>query len=569
MKKICTLVLCLLALSFSTQAQKKKKNDDLHITGGSEIDITETPYQVSIHRNGSHICGGSIINDRFVLTAAHCIDDITQLQVNELTIKAGFSKQSSPGRRLQQFQVVRVIPHSSYNPSIAEFDFDYALIEIRGRFAFNNWVQPVVLANPGSSAEAINNNVKVSGWGWTTPGTTSRSDVLRAVDVPIISNSTADTQLSAVLASHEPITSRMIATGAVSSDRLGACHEDSGGPLVYKPAGQPAVQVGIVSWGIGGCGGGINSPSMYARVSAAKNWIRANSASIDGSSAPCFNANTIYRLNSIDGVTVTSWQVSSGVQLVSSNSQTATIRVNSLGNTWIRATLSTGNTIQKNLRAERTPVINANIQWTNGAVGASSYLCSARTGNRYSFTVSGAIQRHQFRISNFSGQVLYTSSAFLTGTSGYLPDLFFPEGIYRFEIRGTNACGTAPGWTLVYVEFKSCFGLGGGGGGIGPAFGEVAPDFAIFPNPVNMGNSVNFIDKQTQQTKLTVKDNVLLQTTTEATNITVYNMQQQKVFSTSFRGQERKLDLSSLKTGVYHMRIQKGNKVEIKKILVR
>ena len=569
MKQLFAIVLCLLAFSLSTQAQKKKRSDDLHITGGSQIDITETPYQVSIHRNGSHICGGSIINDRFVLTAAHCIDDIEEFQVGELTIKAGFSTQSSPGMRLQQFQVVRVIPHSSYDSDVSEFDYDYALIEIRGRFVFNNWVQPVALAGPGSSAEAINNNVKVSGWGWTTPGTSSRSNVLRAVDMPIISNATADTQLDVLLTSHEPITSRMIATGAVSNNRRGACHEDSGGPLVYKPAGQPAVQVGIVSWGIGTCVGGINSPSMYARVSAGRNWIAANSASIDGSSAPCVNTNTIYRLHSIDGVTVTSWQVSSGVQLVSSNSQTATIRVSSLGNTWIRATLSTGNTIQRNLRAERTPVINANIQWTNGAVGASTYLCSARTGNRYSFTVSGAIQRHQFRISNFSGQVLYTSSAFLTGTSGYLPDLFFPEGIYRFEIRGTNACGTAPGWTLVFVEFKSCFGLGGGGGGIGPAFGEAAPDFTIFPNPVNMGNSVNFLDKQAQQTSLTIKSNDLLQKAVEATNITIYNIQQQKVFTTTFRGQERKLDLSKLKTGIYHMRIQKGSKVEIKKILVR
>ncbi|OJJ14345.1 hypothetical protein BKI52_43485 [marine bacterium AO1-C] len=566
MKKLCTLVLCLLALSFSTQAQRKKKNDDLHITGGSEIAITAVPYQVSLQVNGSHICGGSIINDRYVLTAAHCIAGVSMA---ELTVNAGMTLQNSPGLSRQQFTVARMLPHSSYDHISQNFDYDYAVIEINGRFRFNNYVQPIRLSNGLGSAETIGNTARASGWGWSAPNSSNGSNELRAVDVPIISNATASTQLLNVIPFHPPITSRMIATDAVSFTRQGICIGDSGGPLVFKQPGQPDIQIGISSWVIAGCNGGSNSPSIYARVSTGINWIGANSASIDGSSAPCFNTNTIYRLNSIDGVTVTSWQVSSGVQLVSSNNQNATIRVSSLGNTWIRATLSTGNTIQRNLRAQRTPVINANIQWTNGAVGASSYLCSARTGNKYNFTVSGAIQRHQFRISNFSGQVLYTSSAFLTGTSGYLPDIFFPEGIYKFEIRGTNACGTAPGWTLVYVEFKSCFGLGGGGGGIGPAFGGVAPDFAIFPNPVNMGNSVNFIDKQTQPTKLTVKNNVLLQTTAEATNITVYNMQQQKVFSTSFRGQARKLDLSSLKTGVYHMRIQKGNKVEIKKILVR
>ena len=566
MKKICTLVLCLLALSFSTQAQKKKKNDDLHITGGSKIDITETPYQVSIHRNGSHICGGSIINDRYVLTAAHCVAGVAQAQ---LTVNAGMTLQNSPGPNRQQFTVARIVSHPSYNHGSQNFDYDYAVIEINGRFTFNSSVQPIRLSNGLGGAETIGNTVRASGRGWSVPNNFNGSNELRAVNVPIISNATASTQLLNVIPFHPPITSRMIATDAVSSNRQGICLGDSGGPLVYKQPGQPDIQIGISSWVVSGCNGGSNSPSMYARVSTVIGWINSQAWSMFGSTAPCFNTNTIYQVNANNPGVTTTWQVSSGVQIISSNNQRATIRVSSLGNTWIRAVMSNGITLQKNLRAQTTPVINANIQWQNGAVGASSYLCSARTGNRYSFTVSGAIQRHQFRISNFSGQVLYTSSAFLTGTSGYLPDLFFPEGIYRFEIRGTNACGTAPGWTLVYVEFKSCFGLGGGGGGIGPAFGEVAPDFTIFPNPVNMGNSVNFIDKQTQQTKLTIKNNVLLQTTTEATNITVYNMQQQKVFSTSFRGQERKLDLSSLKTGVYHMRIQKGNKVEIKKILVR
>lgn len=561
MKQFFTLVFCLLAFSLSTQAQQHAPQ----VTGGGPANITSVPYQVSIHRNGSHICGGSIINDRFVLTAAHCMKDISPFNLNQLKIKVGLTSQSSPGIRLQQFNVLRIIRHPNYNAS--NLDYDYALIEISGRFSFNNWVQPVALAGPGSSAQAVGNTVKVSGWGWTTPGSVSPSNSLRAVNVPIISNSAADTQLDATSPSHHPITARMIATGAVNSSRLGACHGDSGGPLVYKPAGQPAVQIGVVSWGVSRCNGGINSPSIYARVSSVKSWINVNATSVDGSAAPCVNTNTTYRLSSLVGVSVTNWQISSGVQLISSNSQNATIKVSSLGNTWIRATLSNGNTIQRNLRAQSTPVISPAIQWENGSVGPSSYLCTAYTGNKYNFTVSGTIQRHQFRISNFSGQVLHTSSAFLTGTSGYLPNIFFPAGIYRFEIRGTNTCGTASGWTLVFVEFKDCFGGGlGGGPGIG---GNAAPDFTIYPNPVSMGNSVSFLDREAQQAELTVKSNNRLRKTTESTHITIYNLQQQKVFHTTFRGQTRTLDLSNLKAGVYHMRIQKGSKVEIKKILVR
>lgn len=565
MKQLFNLVFCLLAFSLSMQAQQHAPK----VTGGGLANITSVPYQVSIHHNGSHICGGSIINDRFVLTAAHCMKDISPFNLNQLKIKVGLSSQNSPGIRLQQFNVSRIIRHPNYNAS--NFDYDYALIEIRGRFSFNSWVQPVALAGLGSSAQAIGNMVKVSGWGWTTPGSNSSSNTLRAVNVPIISNATANSQLDASLSSHNPITARMIATGAVNSDRLGACHGDSGGPLVYKPAGQAAVQIGVVSWGTSRCIGGINSPSIYARVSSVKSWIGVHATSVDGSAAPCVNTNTIYRLSSIVGVSVTHWQVSSGVQLISSNSQNATIKVNSLGNTWLRATLSNGNTIQRNLRAQSTPVISSVIQWENGSVGPSSYLCTAYAGNKYNFTVSGTIQHHQFRIKNFSGQVLYTSSAFLTGTSGYLPNIFFPEGIYRFEIRGTNVCGTASGWTLVFVEFKDCSGGGPGGPGLdGPGIGENAtPGFTIFPNPVSTGNSVSFLDREAQQAELTIKSNHRLRKTTESTNITIYNLQQQKVFHTTFRGQERTLDLSNLKAGVYHMRIRKGSKVEVKKILVR
>ena len=567
MKQLLTLVCCLLAFSLSTQAQKKNKNNDLHITGGSAIAITAVPYQVNIQSNGGHRCGGVIINDRFVLTSSQ---STWWDSASDLTVVAGTTLRNGQGANRQEFNVVRIIRHPNND---GDFDYDYALIEISGRFTFNSAVQPIeLIRGAGNSAEAIGNTVRVSGWGWTVPDVVSGSNTLQAVDVPIISNSTAQTQIDLFFPFPPTVTPQMIATGAVSNtNRLGACHGDAGNPLVFKQPGQPDVLVGIASWHTVRCVGGINSPSIYSRVSTVRDWIIANTWSIQGNRTPCLNTNTTYTLNTTNPGVTTTWQRSSNVQIISSNNQSVTIRVNaySLGGTWIRAVMSNGVTVQKTI-VPPTVSISPFIQWENGATGVSSFLCSARTGNKYTFTSSGTIQHHQYRIKNSSGQVLYTSSAFLTGNSGYLPDLFFPEGIYRFEIRGTNTCGTLSSWTVVYVEFKSCFGLGGGGGGIGPAFGaEASPDFVVFPNPVNMGNSVNFLDKQAQQTSLTIKSNGLLRTTSEATNITIYNLQQQKVFSTTFRGQERKLDLSKLKTGVYHMRIQKGNKVEIKKILVR
>ncbi|MBC6425026.1 MAG: serine protease [Ekhidna sp.] len=151
---ILTLVLGFIFV-FSLKAQNIPS-----VTNGFPTEIQKVPYQVSIRAksDGSH-CGGSILNNKYVLTAAHCVNG---KKASDITLKVGFTTQNNPGDNLQSYKAKRIVFHPSYNAF--KKDFDVAIIEIDGTFTFNNFVQPVeLISNQTLSAETIGNKVRVSG----------------------------------------------------------------------------------------------------------------------------------------------------------------------------------------------------------------------------------------------------------------------------------------------------------------------------------------------------------------------------------------------------------------------
>lgn len=91
------------------------------IVGGSVLDIADAPFQVSLQSFG-HYCGGSLLGDRWVLTAAHCVDgrDVLQLEV-----RVGSSHHASGG---QLVKVARFIRHPKFNG--VSYDYDVGLVEL-------------------------------------------------------------------------------------------------------------------------------------------------------------------------------------------------------------------------------------------------------------------------------------------------------------------------------------------------------------------------------------------------------------------------------------------------------
>ncbi|XP_049820378.1 trypsin-7-like [Aethina tumida] len=222
---------------------------DGRIVGGDPANIADYPYQISLQYYGSHICGGSIIASKWVVTAAHCTDGFS---ASALSIRAGSSTRGSGG---QVINVKKINQNPSYNSNT--IDYDISVLELASAITVSNAQAiglPVANANVETGATAT-----ITGWGTTSEGGSSPTQ-LQVVQVPIVSAATCRSAYGS-----SSITSRMLCAGLTQGGK-DACQGDSGGPLVVG-----GKLVGIVSWGYG-CARP-NYPGVYSSVPALRSYI--------------------------------------------------------------------------------------------------------------------------------------------------------------------------------------------------------------------------------------------------------------------------------------------------------
>jgi secreted trypsin-like serine protease len=238
---------------------------DDRIEGGVRVDIDDYPHQVSVQTAYGHRCGGSILAETWVLTAAHCVADLP----DDLAVGGGVTRLSELERGEGSSQdVARVVLHPEYDPEAAPPRNDLALLRLvdaldPSRVAAIPLVGPddadAGLTDPGVLATA-------TGWGALYEGG-SLPDGLRAVDLPIVSNTTAARAYGRTLGPDH------IAAGWVAEGGHATCGGDSGGPLVVANDDGDQVLAGVISWG-GDCDQS-DLPGIYARVSHAHAWIES------------------------------------------------------------------------------------------------------------------------------------------------------------------------------------------------------------------------------------------------------------------------------------------------------
>lgn len=251
------------------------------IVGGYETKVLEFPWMAVLMYNGRFYCGGSLINDFYVLTAAHCTSGFRKEKISVRFLEHDRSNTSET--KTVERKVQAIIRHLRYNPGT--YDNDIALLKLDKRIDLSKalkrrrsdddeeeaededgMLRPVCLAEPKLSYS--NDTGVVSGWG-TTEESGSVSSTLQEVYVPIISN--ADCRKTAY--GHR-ITDNMLCAGYDEGGR-DACQGDSGGPLhVYDNDTDLYREVGIVSWGEG-CARP-DRPGVYTRVNRYITWLKTN-----------------------------------------------------------------------------------------------------------------------------------------------------------------------------------------------------------------------------------------------------------------------------------------------------
>lgn len=237
------------------------------IVGGHEVAFENNPWQVALIRANvaeprrSQFCGGSVIADEWVLTAAHCVRNaIVREDPARLDVVAGSSQWAIGGERIK---VAAIHTDPGYNQ--ATMDRDFALLRLAGPVTMG---KSVALAKEGTElAEGLNSCV--TGWGATFEGGSGSIDLLGA-EVPLVSNDVCNRPESY----SGDITANMMCAGR-EQGQVDSCQGDSGGPLTASLDGQNTL-IGVVSWGEG-CARRLKY-GVYARVSAAAPWIQATMA---------------------------------------------------------------------------------------------------------------------------------------------------------------------------------------------------------------------------------------------------------------------------------------------------
>ncbi|XP_077773298.1 prostasin-like isoform X1 [Podarcis muralis] len=240
------------------------------IVGGNPAPEGAWPWQVSFMENNKPICGGSLINEKWVVSAAHCFTK----GYEQYDVLLGAYQLSIPPSSLVVTTVQQVISHPNYN-GIDGSPGDIALVELKAPLDLNDYILPVCL--PDSSAQfSMDTSCWVTGWGQVKDGEAlPPPQTLQELEVPLIDRDTCNSLFNSAPAPdlpQNPVLDDMICAGYPEGGK-DACHGDSGGPLVCRcDAGWTLA--GVVSWGEG-CAEP-KHPGVYTLVPYYANWISDN-----------------------------------------------------------------------------------------------------------------------------------------------------------------------------------------------------------------------------------------------------------------------------------------------------
>lgn len=238
-----------------------KSNKIGRVVGGELASPGQFPWQAALVLDfeSDHIlCGGSVITDSVILSAAHCLTGA----VSAIVILGAYNfTQVEEGQTTIFVPKQNFIIHRLYNPRL--FEQDIATI-ICPRFSFTPLIQPIPLTTDRENL-MVGEIATVSGFGRYSDSHYNRSDVIRFASMRVITNEECEQTFGAM------VKSQLCCSGEGGRS---PCNSDSGGPLTVIQ-NNVTILAGIVSFGSSsGCE--VEKPSAYTRVTYFDNWINQN-----------------------------------------------------------------------------------------------------------------------------------------------------------------------------------------------------------------------------------------------------------------------------------------------------
>ncbi|XP_024424659.1 neutrophil elastase [Desmodus rotundus] len=215
------------------------------IVGGQQARPHAWPFMVSLQQRGAHFCGGTLVAQNFVMSAAHCLRNI---DVQAVQVVLGAHNLRRPERTWQVFSIQEVF-ENGFNPD--RLQNDIVILQLNGSAAINTNVQVARLPEQGQGVDV---GVQCVAMGWGRLGTNQPlAKVLQELNVTVVSFLCRPTNVCTL----------------VLRRRAGICFGDSGGPLICN-----GLIHGIDSFIRGGCGSGFY-PDSFTMVAQFTDWINS------------------------------------------------------------------------------------------------------------------------------------------------------------------------------------------------------------------------------------------------------------------------------------------------------